>query len=115
MKNKLRKDLFDSRITHFVDKNIYFLHKSEEEKTDTYIEYEIIRKEYQDYCGDDNLSEDYLIQVDIFSKWDYTELENTIEEVLKEKEYRFNNSMDFYEEDTKLFHLAMRFYYKKLI
>lgn len=115
MKNKLRKDLFDSRITKIVGDNIFFLHKDGEEKTDTYIEYEIIRKEYGDYCGDNNLSEDYLIQVDIFSKWDYTELEKIIEEVLKEKEYRFNNSVDMYEEDTKLFHCAMRFYYKKLI
>ncbi|MDU1413442.1 MAG: prohead protease [Clostridium sp.] len=114
MKNKLRKDLFDSRITYFINNDIYMLHKPESEKADVYIEYEIVRKEYDDYCGNDNLSEDYLIQVDIFSKGNYADLEKIIEEVLKEKEYRFSNSVDMYEEDTCLFHCAMRFNYKKI-
>ena len=112
MKTKLRTDLFDNRITSLVGKNIYFLHKDESIKSDTYIEYEIIRKTYNDYAGDRNISEVYIIQVDIFSKNDYSNIEKTIENVLKEKGYRFTDSVDLYEEDTKLFHKPMRFNYK---
>lgn len=115
MKSILRKDLMDTRITSLVGTDIYFLHKPEEKQVETYIEYEIIRKEYDDYCANDNLSENYLIQVDIFSKGNYDNLEKVIEEVLKEKDYRFVQSADMYEEDTKLYHKAMRFNYKKLI
>lgn len=115
MKSILRKDLMDTRITSIVDNDIYFLHKPEENIANTYIEYEIIRKTYDDYCANNNLSENYLIQVDIFSKGNYATLEKIIEEVLKEKDYRFKQSVDMYEEDTCLFHCAMRFNYKKLI
>jgi 1,2-phenylacetyl-CoA epoxidase catalytic subunit len=103
----------DIRITSIVGTNIYFLHKPEETKADTYLEYEIVRKEYDDYCGNDNLTENYIIQVDIFTKGSYSKLQETIEEVLKEKDYRFSQSADMYEEDTKLFHCGMRFNYKK--
>lgn len=113
MKTQLRKDLMDTRITSIVGTDIYFLHKPEENIANTYIEYEIIRKTYDDYCANDNLSENYLIQVDIFSKGNYANLEKVIEEVLKEKDYRFVQSADMYEEDTKLYHKAMRFNYKK--
>lgn len=113
MKTQLRKDLMDNRITSLVGNNIYFLHKPEETKVDTYLEYEIIRKTYDDFCGNNNLTENYVIQVDIFSKGNYSKLEETIEEVLKEKDYRFLQSMDMFEEETKLFHCGMRFNHKK--
>lgn len=115
MKSILRKDLMDTRITSLVSNNIYFLHKPEDKKADTYLEYQIVRKRYDDYCGNDNLTENYVVQIDIFSKGNYAKLEETIEKVLKEKDYVFSQSADMYEEDTKLFHLGMRFNYKKLI
>lgn len=114
MKSKLREDLFDFRISSLVDNNIYFLHKDESKITNTYIEYEIIRKTYDDYAGNNNNSESYLIQVDIFSKSNYSHLENVIEDVLKEKGYKFVQSVDLYEESEKLYHCAMRFKYKLL-
>ncbi len=114
MKSILRKDLMDTRITSIVGNNIYFLHKPEENIADPYIEYEIVHKEYDDYCGNDNLTEQYTIQIDIFSKNSYSKLEEEIEKVLKEKDYRFFQSADMYEEDTELFHKGMRFNYKKI-
>lgn len=112
MKTKLREDLADSRITSLVGNNIYFLHKDESIKTDTYIEYEIISEKYEDYCGNDNLAIDYIFQVDIFSKGNYEPIEKIIKEILKEKDYKFSNGADLYENDTKLYHKAMRFNYK---
>ncbi len=113
MKTQLRKDLMDTRITSLIGNNIYFLHKLEENMADTYIEYEIVRKTHDDYCGNNNLTENYIVQVDIFSKGSYSKIEETIEEVLKEKDYVFLQSIDLYEKNTKLFHKGMRFNYKK--
>lgn len=112
-KSKLRKDLLDSRITKIVNNNIYFLHKNEDIKCDTYIEYEILDKQYTDFVGNEANSIEHLIQVDIFSKKDYTSLEIIIEQVLKEKGYDFVTSTDLYEKDTKLYHKAFRYIYKE--
>lgn len=112
-KSKLRKDLLDSRITKIVNNNIYFLHKDEGVKCDIYLEYEVLDKQYTDFVGNKANSVEHLIQVDIFSKSDYTNLEIIVEEVLKEKGYDFVTSADLYEKDTKLYHKAFRYIYKE--
>lgn len=108
-KEQLYNDIADERITNIVNDNVYFLHKNENVKTNTYIEYEIITEKYDNYYGNNNKTVNYVIQVDIFSKYDYSDLEQIIKTVLKEKDYRFSNGADLYEEDTKLYHKAMRF------
>lgn len=115
MKKQLRKDLMDKRITDLVGKNnIFLLHAATQPKTD-YIEYEVYDKKYADYSGGEHKSEIHLIQVDIFSKGDYSSIEDAVEEVLHEKGYKFIQSADLYEQDTKLYHKAMRFNYKKFL
>lgn len=109
IKKIIREDLMDKRISSLVNENIFFLHKNENIKVDTYIEYLVISEKYTDYAGDRNLSKSYSIQVDVFSKGDYEYIKKKIEEVLIEKDYRFNTSFDLYEEDTKLYHLVLRF------
>lgn len=109
----IKNDLNDKRIIELCN-SIHYVHKDESILTDTYIEYEILSKKYSDYAGDYNIAESYLIQVDIFSKTNFTELEEIIETVLKEKGYRFVESVDSYEDDTKLYHLASRYRYKKI-
>lgn len=113
MKSKLRTDLSDNRIKSLVGNNIHFLHAST--PTDLYIEYEIYDKRYGDFSANKNTSITNYIQVDIFSKGDYTNVENMVEKVLCEKGYNFVNSADLYEENTKLFHKAMRFTYKEFL
>lgn len=113
MKSKLRSDLMDSRIKSLVSNNIHFLHASS--PTDLYIEYEIYDKRYGDFSANKNTSITNFIQVDIFSKGDYTNVENMVEKVLTEKGYNFVNSADLYEENTKLFHKAMRFTFKEVL
>lgn len=114
MKKQLRKDLLDKRITDLVGKNIFLLHAPTQPKTD-YIEYEIYYKKYEDYSAGKHKSEVHLIQVDIFSKGDYSAIEDAVEEVLNTKGYKFIQSADLYEQDTKLYHKAMRFNYKKFL
>lgn len=109
----IKKDLNDKRITDKCN-SIHYLHKDESILDDTYIEYEVLSKKYSDYAGDSNMAENYLIQVDIFSKSNFIELEEVVEAVLKEKGYLFVESVDSYEDDTKLYHLASRYRYKKI-
>lgn len=108
IKRILRSDINDSRILEICNK-IYFLHKAESEKADTYIEYQILSEVYSDYACDKNMSKSYKIQIDIFSKKDYEKLKEVIEEVLYEKDYRFSTSFDLYEQDTQLYHCVLRF------
>lgn len=108
IKTLLRADLLDNRISSICN-HLYFLHKSENIRVDTYIEYQTISETYTDYAGDKNLSKSYKIQIDIFSKKDYENLKEVIEEVLGEKDYRFDTSFDLYEEDTQLYHCVIRF------
>lgn len=110
MKSKLKKDLNDKRIASICN-NIFFLHKQEDIKCDTYIEYEILKKKYYNYAGNKNFDEDYVIQVDIFSKSNYFNLEKVLTDVLEEKGYYFLESADLYEDDTKLYHNASRWRY----
>ncbi|MDB2089365.1 prohead protease [Clostridium paraputrificum] len=109
IKTILAKDLEDKRITDIVGEHIYFLHKDEDEKCDTYIEYEVINNKYSDFAGNKALTNVSLIQVDIFSKSNYIELEEVIKEVLKEKDYYYFDGADLYEKNTGFFHCAMRF------
>lgn len=101
--------MIDARILNLVNNHVYFLHKSEEQKTDTYIEYHIISEKYDDFTSNKANTVRYIIQVSIFSKYDYEEIENTVKQVLLEKGYSFSHGVDLYEEDTKLYHKAMRF------
>ena len=118
IKEILFNDLHDIRIVNKLNElngsdidSIYFLHKDEENKVDYYVEYEIVSEKYSEYSANDNKSIKYSIQIDIFSYYDYCELEQIIKDVLKEKDYRFYNGADMYEEDTNLYHKAMRFNY----
>lgn len=110
----LNKDLQDTRITDVVGKNIYYLHMPGDSKPNIYIEFEIIRDEESDFAGDDNLTLEATIQVDIFSNVgglkDYFKLAEIVKTVLKEKDYGFlYGSGDLYERETGLYHRGMRF------
>ena len=56
IKTLLRADLLDNRISSICN-HLYFLHKSENIRVDTYIEYQTISETYTDYAGDENLKE----------------------------------------------------------
>ena len=114
MRIQLKKDLNDTKIIQEC-KNIYYLHKTDTIKCDKYIEYEIISQKDNDYCNNRNLSTDYIIQVDVFSKYENGfKIMQVIKEVLEKKGYRFYNAYDTYEDDTNLYHFATRFAYKKI-
>ncbi|PWL55386.1 MAG: hypothetical protein DBY38_02090 [Clostridium cadaveris] len=114
MREKLKKDLFDKRITDIVANRIYLIHVPEgEECGDIYIEYMFYNKSKTDYSSNRALYRKHYIQIDIFSIGDFTDLENALEEVLQEKGYCDIESVDGFEEKTKLYTLKYRCTYKE--
>lgn len=86
--------------------------------------------EYMDYTGDedtyirffeyDNESgleaddeEQYsvhYVHLDIFSPWNYQDLVKKVKQKMKQAGFVKNAETEMYEEDTKLYHKALRFY-----
>ena len=112
MKAKLRRDLMDKRITNIVGNKIYYIHAPQ--SADLYVEYMFYNKKKSDFCSNKNLAYTHYIQVDIFSKGDFTNLEKAIE-VMEEKGYNCITSADMYEDDTKLYHKALRYTFKEMV
>lgn len=109
MRRQLKKDL--ATITEVP---CYYLHKNDNLKANTYVEYEVISERPSDHCGDRTLAVQYLIQVDVFSKFESgMDLMDLIKEKLEKLNYKFSSSFDDFETQTGLYHYAMRFYYKK--
>ena len=87
----------------------------QKQSADLYIEYMFYNKKKTDFCSNKNLAYTHYIQVDIFSKGDFTTLEKAIEKVMEEKGYNFITSADMYEDDTKLYHKALRYTFKEMV
>lgn len=91
------------------DKKVYFLHATD--PNTPYIEYEIFDEDGAAWEEGKEVSTNYYLQVDIFSKGDYTELENKIKKEMINASFERTGGADLYEEDTQLYHKAMRFIY----
>lgn len=111
IRNKIRMDLKDPRIKGLCDK-VYMLHKPNNIVADTYIEWQKISNVESDFSGNTNLTEEYLVQIDIFTKGDFTLIEEVIRLVLKEKGYGLKSAFDDYEEETFLYTSKLRYLIK---
>ncbi|EHR9037930.1 prohead protease [Clostridium perfringens] len=113
-KAKLRKDLLDDRILKFISKEkVYWLQAPS--PSDLWIVYQIYNEKESFYVDNSNNARVYYIQVDIYTKDDYTDLEEIIRTVLKEKGYNLGTCADLYEKETGLYHKAMRFVYTDIL
>ena len=52
----------------------------------------------------------HYIQIDLFTKWDYTQLTKDIKQAMKQAGFKRNFEDQRYETDTKLYHKIIRFY-----
>lgn len=55
----------------------------------------------------------YGVQVDVWSKGDYTQLVEDVKSNLEEAGFRRNYATDLFENDTKIYHKVIRFNYEK--
>jgi hypothetical protein len=108
IKKFVKDTLSNSEILNLTaDKKVYFLHANA--PTPPYIEYELYDENGQEWAENKEIATNYYVQVDIFSKGDYTNLENKIKEVMTNEGFNRSMCADLYENDTQLFHKAMRF------
>jgi len=80
-------------------------------KAKTYItfhEYLVSGEEYED--DEESLTAHY-IQVDVWSKDDYTAIVKNVKEFLLKVGFKRLSEIDLYEEETKIYHKGLRFYY----
>lgn len=89
------------------DRKVFFLHATN--PTPPYLEYEIINENGEFFCENKEEYTNYTIQVDIFSKKDYTEIEDRVKKCMQDRDFNRTNGADLYEKDTGLYHKAMRF------
>ncbi len=104
----LRAVLLVPEITNLTgDKTVHFLHASA--PVAPYVEYAIYDEEGALYAEGEEIATDYYVQIDIFSKGDYSGLEEVIMTKMKDAGFARSGGADFYEPDTFLYHKAMRF------
>lgn len=90
------------------DKKVYFLHANNPNKS-MYLEYEIINEFGVEYSEGNEDYTTYVVQIDIFSTGDYTELEETVKKHMISNGFNREMAADLYEKETGLYHKAMRF------
>lgn len=94
------------------NKKVYFLHASSTKDNPLkkpYLEYEIINEFGCEYSEGNEDFTCYIVQVDIFSTGDYTELESIVKKHMINNGFNRDMAADLYEKDTQLYHCAMRF------
>lgn len=112
MKVFLREILTHKEITDLTaDKTVYFLHANNGKPP--YVEYMIINEYGEAFAENREVATGYTVQVDVFSKGDYGRLEEAIKKHMIHADFIRDNSADLYEEQTGLYHKAMRFTYTK--
>lgn len=86
---------------------VRFQHYSGE--ADPYITFFTYLDRPESHADDGVLSTGYYVQVDVWSKTDYTELVQSVYERMLAAGFVKQNFYDLYEEDLKIYHKAMRF------
>lgn len=80
-------------------------------KADTYITFHEYFTSGEEYEDDEEALTAHYIQVDVWSKVDYTEVVKRTKELLFKAGLKRLNEIDLYEEDTKIYHKGLKFYY----
>ncbi len=112
MKQFLRNVLMDDEVTTLTaDGKVYYLNATN--AVAPYVVYAFIDEWGADFAENKEIATSYNIQVDIFSKGDYTTLEGKIMEVMTANDFHRTSAYDFYEPDTGLYHKVLRFNYTK--
>ncbi|SKC57676.1 hypothetical protein [Maledivibacter halophilus] len=77
---------------------------------ETYITFFIYLDKPELHSDDKELINGYYVQIDIWSKEDYTDLVDTVYTRIIDAGFTKLNFYDLYEEDTKTYHKVMRFF-----
>ena len=108
IKEFLRATLLDLSIANLTGgKTVHFLHAIA--PVAPYVEYAIYDEDGALYAEGNELATNYYIQVDVFTKGNYSALEDAIKAKMKDAGFLRSSGVDLYEPDTLYYHKAMRF------
>ena len=79
-------------------------------KESTYITFFSYLEQGEQYADNEEKETGYYIQLDVWSKNDYTELVENVTNAMKAAGFRRTSAVDLFEEDTKIYHKAIRFF-----
>ena len=80
-------------------------------KAENYVTFHEYLAAGEEYEEDEEALTGHYIQVDVWSKSDYTGLVNNLRAVLISAGFKRLTEIDLYEDDTKIYHKGMKFYY----
>lgn len=80
-------------------------------KAETYITFHEYLASGEEYEDDEETLTAHYIQIDLWSKSDYTDLALKVKKLLIDAGFKRLNEIDLYEEDTKIYHKGLKFYY----
>lgn len=80
-------------------------------KAETYITFHEYLTAGEEYEDDEEILTAHYIQVDLWSKVDYTALVKEVKRLLINVGFKRINEVDLYEDDTKIYHKGLKFYY----
>lgn len=77
---------------------------------DTYITFFTYLDKPEQHADDEELVTGHYVQVDVWSKGDYTDLVKAVHEKMLAVGFTKQSFYDLYEEDVNIYHKAMRFF-----
>ncbi|WP_213950378.1 hypothetical protein [Tepidanaerobacter syntrophicus] len=77
---------------------------------DTYITFFTYLDKPEQHADDKELVTGHYVQVDVWSKGDYTKLVKTVHQKMLGAGFTKQSFYDLYEDDVKIYHKAMRFF-----
>lgn len=80
-------------------------------KATTYITFSEYLGQGEGYADDEETETGHYIQIDVWSKSDYTEIVKQAKDLLKQAGFRRTYENEFYEDDTKIYHKVLRVFY----
>lgn len=78
---------------------------------ETYILFSEYNQTGSMYADDEEKNTRHSIQVDVYSKTDFTQLVRDVKQRLKDKGFSRHSEFELYEDDTGFYHKVIRFYY----
>jgi hypothetical protein len=78
---------------------------------DTYITYFAFNESGASWADNNEIAIEYMVQVDVFSKSDYTTLVDQVINCMKDAGFRRTSVTHLYESDLEIYHCAIRFSY----
>lgn len=83
-------------------------------KEDTYITFFTYLDRPELHCDDREKTSGNYIQIDVWSKIDYTDLVDRVHQNMIDAGFRKLNFYDLYEEELKIYHKVMRFFKEEI-